>query len=373
MAKFKPFVANQHPTIGVEQEFHLIDPDTGELVPAVEDVIEAFGQQDDGGVARELKNCVVEAQTPVCRDIAELDDAVLSIRRRVAQACSQVGAGLAAAGTHPFSNWREQPFVDSGHYRWVAEQGGYLTDRMMAFGLHVHVGMRSPEAVLYVLHEFKRWVYPLLALSANSPYFEGHDTHLDSARLHLFQSLPRTGLLPSVESMSELEEIYTELVNAGDITRPGDMWYMLRPQPPLGTAEVRAYDLPTDPERVGILAAVTQAAMALLQDQYETGAERSRLFPEYLKENAWKAMRFGLEADIIEPETGEVLSMRDQIRRLLDRIAAKAEDLGSLGHIERAGEILSEGNEAMRQREFIGDDDPDMRGLELDIARRSVS
>jgi carboxylate-amine ligase len=372
MAPFKPFAENEYPTVGVEQEFHLIDPGSGALKPAVEDVLERVEGDVARRTVRELKNCVVEGQSRICSRMDELEESVRRLRSELGQACECAGVRLAAAGCHPFGDWHQQPYVDDEHYGWVAEETRYLTDRMMAFGLHVHTGMRTGESALYALHEFKRWTFPLLALSANSPYFEGKDTGLASTRMHLFSSLPRTDLGPSAETLGELEILYTNLHRAGDVKLPGDLWWLLRVQPPLGTVEVRVYDLPTDPERVTVFSAITQAAMATFQDRFFNNQPRSDFDREYLNENWWKAMRHGLDTKLIEPETGEVLEMREQIRRLLESVAPKADELGNLRWIERAEKILETGNEATRQREFIGGEDPDLEGLELDIARRSV-
>ncbi len=373
MEHFSNYQSCAHPTVGVEQEFHLIDPDSGELRAAHDAVAAELTDKISALTTEELKQCVIEGQSDVCETIDELYDSVLNVRRGVARAAREAGYRIAAAGCHPMSGWKQQPYVESGHYQWVAEETGYLTDRMMAFGLHVHVGMHSPETNLYAMHEFKRWVYPLLALSANSPYFDNCDTGLDSVRLHLFQSLPRTGLPPTVESMHDLEELYTKLTVTRDVTAPGDLWWMIRPQPPLGTVEVRAYDLPTDPARVAVLSAITQAAMAHFQDQCEKGEPRSEYIGEYLEENAWKAMRYGLDTEIVEPQTTEVLEMRSQIRRLLHLIGPKAQELGSGHYIRQAEDLLDEGNEATHQRRLVDAGDPDFRKLELEIARRTVA
>jgi carboxylate-amine ligase len=372
MARFKPFAENEYPTVGVEQEFHLVDPEDASLKPAVDDVCALLDDAVRKRTARELKNCVLEGQSRICDGMEELRESVRQVRTELSEACSRAGVMLAAGGCHPFGDWHRQPYVDDQHYGWVARETGYLTDRMLAFGLHVHVGMRSGDAALYALHEFKRWVFPLLGLSANSPYFEGKDTGLDSTRMHLFSSLPRTDLGPSAEKLSELEILFTQLHRAGDVVVPGDLWWLLRVQPPLGTVEVRVYDLPTDPERVVVLSAITQAAMATFQDRFFDGESRSHLVQEYLNENRWKAMRYGLDTKLIEPETGEVLETREQIRRLLELIAPKADELGSLPWIERVEELLETGNEARWQRDFVGGRDPDLKGLELEIARRSL-
>jgi carboxylate-amine ligase len=279
---------------------------------------------------------------------------------------------LVAAASHPFADWRKQPVVRDPHYQWVLREHGYLLQRLLSFGLHVHVGMRSAEAALYAMAEFRRWLYPLLALSANSPFYEGHRSGLASTRAHLFGSMPRTGLPPAFTTFAELEDFYEKLLAAGDLKKPGDLWWSIRPQPPLGTIEVRSYDLPTDVGRLAVLAAITQAAMATYQDRYFDGTRRSDLKREYLEQNRWKAMRYGLDANILEPETGEVLSVKGQLHRLLDFIAPKTEEIRSSTYLDRARDMISEGSEADRQVRTWESMDRDLRRLELDIALRTI-
>lgn len=372
MRKFAPFKSNPCPSIGVEQEFHLVDPDTAELVPAVSSVM---AQLDEGArqrTAYELKNCVLETQTPVCNTAAELDAAVRLGRKQVAEACSRAGVCMAAAGSHPFGDWRRQPYVSDPHYEWVRRETGYLSDRMLAFGLHIHVGMRSDESALHAMHEFRRWVYPMLALSANSPFFEGADTGLSSVRMHLFGAMPRTCLPPDIQTMNELEQIYGTLCETGDTTAPGDLWWIVRPQPPLGTVEVRVCDLPTRPERVAIFAAVVQAALAFYQDRFDEGTPRTALNPVYLEQNRWRAMRYGLECRVADPETAAVIPMRACLERLFDTIAGKAAALDSLEYIDAARSLLKAGDEARLQRDRHKALDGDLRALELEIADMSI-
>lgn len=178
---------------------------------------------------------------------------------------------------------------------------------------------------------------------------------------------------PFFADFTEMESFCRKLIAAGDITRPGDLWWVLRPQPPLGTVELRVFDLPTDVRRLCAFAAITQATLAFYQDRYLQGIQPSNPKTELLEQNRWKAMRFGLDCDIIEPVTGEVISMRSRLERLLDMIAPKAEELNSLEHLNFAREMLDLGNEAQWQLKTCESLNDDLIALEFEIAKRTLA
>ncbi|MBN1765296.1 MAG: YbdK family carboxylate-amine ligase [Sedimentisphaerales bacterium] len=368
----KPFVRNDFPTVGVEQEFHLIDPETADLTPCFDEVKAQLDEELAGLLEYELFLAVLECKSRVFRTVDELILDVRSTRKALWRACDKVGVKLAAAGSHPFADWHKLEIVPTPHYQWVREQCVYLVQRLLSFGLHVHVGMQSVESAMYAMYEFRRWVYPLMALAANSPFYEGQRTGLASTRAHLFGSMPRTHLPPYFHDFSELEAFYEKLLAAGDITRPGDLWWALRPQPPLGTVEVRVFDLPTDIRRLGAFAAVTQAAMAYYQQLYLEGNPPARLDIASLEQNHWQAMRFGLDGNVIDAETGEVVPIRTQLSRLFDMISPMAEKLDAFEHLNFARELLDLDNESAWQVQFYQESDNDLRELELEIARRTV-
>jgi carboxylate-amine ligase len=368
MKRFKPFKSNPFPTVGVEQEFHLIDPQTGDLASAFPAVYKALDPSLMPAFSAELKECIIEAQTPPCRTIAELQDHVCKRRRQLAQACDSAGVRMVAAGTHPFAQWAQHPYIDNPHYQWVKTETGYVSDRMLAFGLHIHVGMQSMNSALYALHEFRKWVYPLLAMSANSPFYEGRDTGLDSTRMHLFGAMPRTCLPPDVLDVADYEYVYNRLLLAGDVTAPGDLWWIMRPQPPLGTLEIRVCDLPTDARRISVLAAIVQCALAYYQDRFAEGRPVSQFRQEFLEQNCWKAMRYGLAADMIDAETGDVVAVNAYLASLLERLGAKARELGCGEQLAAAYDLLETGNEASIQRRFCAETGQDFHALELHLA-----
>lgn len=371
--KVKPFAENDFPTVGIEQEFHLTNPETGEMVPCVDEVIANLDENMQKCVGHEMYLSVIEHQSPVCREVDRLVEQIVTARHIIAQACEKAGVRLAAAGSHPFSDWRTLDIVPSDHYEWVVRECVYPARRMLAFGLHVHVGMQNEHSAMHVMHEMRRWLYPLLALSANSPYFEGRQTGLLSTRMHLFGSMPRATAPPEFEGFPEIDDLFQKLLATGDVTAPGDLWWLIRPQPPFGTVEIRSLDLPTDVGRVGAISAIIQAAMALYQDKFNQGRAGSNFNPAYMDQNRWKAMRYGLEGKIIEPQTGEILTMREQLQRLLEMIAPKAEELGSTNHIEFAKEMLRTGTEAEWQIQTCRELGGDLRALELEIAKRTLA
>jgi carboxylate-amine ligase len=368
----KPFKQNSFPTLGVEEEFHLIDPETADLTPSVNEVMEELDAGMKQRVCYELLQCVIENRTGVYRTADELIENVSQGRTLLAECCNTCNINLVASGSHPFGNWKKQPFIETEHYRWVRDNHGYIANRMLAFGLHIHVGVQNEESAIYVMNEMKRWTYPLLALSANSPYYDGVETGLDSTRAHLFHSMPRTKFAPYFKSFSELVVYYEKLLAAGDITRPGDLWWIIRPQPPLGTVEFRIFDLPTSVHRIGAFAAILQAAVATYQDFFFAGKPSTIFHSGYLEQNWWSAVSKGLKGNMIEPDTGEVLTTRCQLERLVKLVNSKGKELNSEQNLDFAKTMLEQGNEAEQQRVIYQQCKRDFRALERKLVKKTV-
>ena len=366
------FAGNEHPTVGCEQEFHLVDPLTADLVPAIDEVRRQLAGPLAESVVHELFQCMLELRSIVASSVDEMMDRLAGQRLELAEACRRVGVRLAAAGSHPFASADDQPIVPNDHYRWVQSKHGLPAFRQLSFGLHVHVGMRSGDAAVYALNEMRRWVGPLLGFSANSPFHEGRDTQLASARWHWFNTLPRTGLPPRMESFRRLEDMYDKFRQAGDVTRPGDLWWAVRPQPRLGTLEMRIFDLPTRLERVGMLAAICQAACAYYQDAFDAARPATPVVEEYLRQNCWKASRFGLSGRLVDPVDGQVLTAADQVKRMLDMLADKAAELGAGDWLDRARRAVDDETDADWQRRRSRDLGGDLDELELEIVKRTI-
>jgi carboxylate-amine ligase len=368
----KAFKKNTFPTLGVEEEFHLIDPATADLAPRVNDVMSLLEGSLREQVCHELLLCVLENRTGVYHTVDDLINAIGEGRTQLAAYCKKCGVDLVASGSHPFGQWRNMPYVDNDHYHWVRTTCGYIAHRLLAFGLHIHVGIQNEAAALYIMNEMRRWTYPLMALSANSPYYEGLQTGLMSTRTHLFQSMPRTGFAPLFKHFNELEEYYDKLIATKDITRPGDLWWCIRPQPPLGTVEYRFFDLPTSVRRIGAFAALVQAATATYQDAFFAGKPASTFHPGYLEQNRWRAMKDGIRGDIVEPETGEILSLATQLRRLVEFTHPKAVELKTEDHLTYALTMVEAGSEAELQIELCKKFNGDFRSLERELAKETL-
>ncbi len=368
----EPFKKNDFPTLGIEEELHLIDTETAELSPSIKEVMALLDSEFRERVCYELLQCVLETRTGIYKTVDDLIQETINGRTVLANSCKKLNIKLVAAGSHPFSDWKKQPFVDNEHYQWVRDNCAYIAHRMLSFGLHIHVGVKNEEAAIYIMNEMRRWTYPLLALSANSPYYDGVDTGLMSTRAHLFHSMPRTKFAPPFKSFSELVVYYEKFLAAGDITRPGDLWWIIRPQPPLGTVEFRIFDIPTSVRRIGAFAALIQAAVDTYQDRFFAGIPVSEFNTGYLEENWWKATRYGINTDIIEPETGEIISISEQLRRLLDMTAPKAKVLNAEHHHNFARTMIEQGSESDLQRVLCKELNDNLSALEKELARKTL-
>ena len=367
-----PFTRNDKPTIGIEEEFCLIDPQTAELVSGIEHLREHLNPEMQASICYELFQCVIENRVGVFDTVDDLVASAMDGRRRLAAAGRKVGVRIAAAACHPFGQWRGLPIAADEHYRNVVVTYGYVAKRLLSFGLHVHVGVRSAAESIYVMARMRPWVYAMMAMSVNSPFFEGMSTGLLSTRLHLFGSMPRTGLPPRFDTWSDLEDHYQTLLDSGDVTRPGELWWNIRPQPPLGTVELRVLDLPTDIHRLGALVAVFQAAVATFQQAFAANEPLEDYSEEYLDQHRWRAMRDGLDAPLVDPFSGRTIGARQYLRRFLDMIEPMSKKLGSQRYLHLARRMLDMPTEAQWQLKRAEELNGDLAALELEIADRTL-
>ena len=369
----EPFANNDFPTLGVEEEFHLIDPDTGRLKNCVDAVMSHLDTEMKQRVCYELFNCVIENRTGVYSNSAEIVKNAIDGRLRIAEACKKVNALLVASASHPFADHKKLVVANTDHYREVMVNYGYLARRMTAFGLHIHVGVKSAPAIFYIMNRIRPWIYAMMAMSVNSPLFDGEETGLKSTRTHIFSSLPRTGPPPKFESIEELELYYDTMCKSGDVTTPGELWWCLRPQPVLGTLELRAMDLPTDVHRIGALAAMFQAVVHSLQKDFYAGKPLSECNDDYLMQNRWRACHDGLDAIFVCPVSGQIVPARDYINDILDMVEPAASELDGGRGLESARKIVNEESEADWQIRRLAELDGDMRLLELELASKTLT
>lgn len=337
--------------IGVEEEYQLCDPESGDLAPAVDVLLRAAGPELRERLGYELLHTILEGNIEKSADVAAAMARVRALRCDVLEIAAPLGVAIGIGGVHPFARWQDQDFVDTEPYQWVGRQLQYLARRNLSFGLHVHVEVEDPEARVYVANQLRRWCAPLLALSANAPFFEGADTGFRTIRMHVFGSFPRTGFAPRFEDWSHHTRVIEALIASGAITVPRQVWWNVRPHVTYPTVELRMLDMQIGLDRTRTLVALGQALAAELLSRWEAREPEWELEPAYLSDGWFKAQRFGWEEPIAHPITGETIQLRDEIEEMLRLARPWAAALGTTAEaIDGTRRILAEGPESDWQR-----------------------
>jgi glutamate---cysteine ligase / carboxylate-amine ligase len=336
-------------SIGIEEEFQLVDTESLALVPRVESVLGLASDSDRRYIKQELMQSIVEVATPPCTTVAQARVELEALRSRVADLARESGCLTASAGTHPFSRYELQSITDAERYHQLVDRLRWVAQRELIFGMHVHVGIGSPEQATYVFNHLRCVLPELLALSANSPFWQGRDTGLASSRSTVFASFPRSGIPPSFDTWEDWTGLVRRAMRAGAIDDYTYLWWDVRPHPKFGTVEVRVCDAQTRVDDTLALAAVIQATAAWLGARFDAG-DRSELPPQFLiEENKWSAARHGVAGEFIDLGADERISTRAAIERLLDEVADHAAELGSSSELDHARTMLDETG-ADRQR-----------------------
>jgi carboxylate-amine ligase len=336
-------------TVGVEEEFQIVDPATWELRSHVSELLAesapAFGDQ----IKREMHQSIVEVGTKICANVGELAEEIIRIRRDLSDAAERVGLRVAAAGTHPFSNWMDQVLSPGERYQNIVEEMGQLARSLLIFGLHVHVAVPDRESMIGLMNEARYFLPHLLALSTSSPFWMGRDTGLKSFRTTVFRRFPRTGIPDHFGSWSDYEEYVNLLVKLRSIDNAKKIWWDLRPHPTFGTLEFRICDVPTAPRASIAIAALAQAIIVKLYRLRERNLGFRRYHRALIEENKWRAARWGIEGKLIDFGKREEVPMRDLALELLAFVDDVVEELGSRREVEYVRRILSDGTSAERQ------------------------
>jgi carboxylate-amine ligase len=294
---------------------------------------------------------VVEVATSVAGSVAEAIEDARGLRATLSEAAAERGAVIASAGTHSFSRWEHQDVTEHERYRELMEQMRWVAEREVIFGLHVHVGLASPDEAAAVLNGLRNWLPELLALSANSPFWLGRDTGLASTRTKIFETFPRSGLPPAFGSFEEFELLVERSIKAGSFPDYTYIWWDARPHPKLGTLEVRIPDAQTRLESVAGIVALVQSLVATLAEGFERG-DRPQVQPVTLvNENKWRAARDGLNGQLIDLERDQERPARDAVLALVERAGPAASRLGCREELEEVERLVERGTGADEQRE----------------------
>ncbi len=339
-------------TLGVEEEYMLLDPETWDLVQHIDSVLAAVedGEHQER-INAELMQSVVEVTTPVCRTAADVATALRQLRTYVAEIARREGLAFGSAGTHPFSLFERQRITARDRYRQLVDQLQYIARRELIFGLHMHVAVDEPEKAIQVMNGLLVHLPQLLALSASSPFWRGEPTGLSSSRHMVFAAFPRSGPPPRFRDYADYAEVVGQLERTGCIADYTHIWWDIRPHPRLGTIEMRVCDAVTRLEDVVALAAFFQALVKHYCEEHEAGREIPTWHRILTTENKWLAARYGLEAPVMDLATGHRnrVPVSQLIRRTLRQVEPHARELGSERELEGVQEILARGNGSDRQ------------------------
>jgi carboxylate-amine ligase len=348
------FNSSGGPSLGIEVELELIDVRTGQLASAASEILAEIGAGHPGGIhpkaKHELFECCIEIITGVCTSVPEALADLAATLAEVREAAGRRGLTVACSGSHPFSLAAEQVISPDERYGRLVEEMQWMARRLLIFGVHVHVGVRSPEKAVAIANALATYIPHFLALSGSSPFWEGHDTGLASSRSKVFEGLPTAGLPAPIESWSDFEQFMSTLVAAEAITTVREVWWDIRPHPDFGTVELRMCDgLPTLRE-VGAVAALAQSLVAHLDQLDDEGAIPPRQRDWVLRENKWRAGRHGIDASLIVDDQGHVVPMRQAIEQLVAEVAPQAEALGCAEQLAEVLRIVETGPSYVRQR-----------------------
>jgi glutamate---cysteine ligase / carboxylate-amine ligase len=317
-------------TVAVEEEFALLDPETLDLVNRFEDAQEAArGTELEPNLVGELIASEIEAKTGRCDRFADIPPVLATRRRQLSALVEPLGIALGATGTHPWADWKDQRIIDTPHYRRNDEILRYVVWKNTTFGTHVHVGIRGADRAVAVVNGLRNWLPELLALSVSSPFAEGVNTGLHSARTQVFtRYFPRCGVPDAFASWDDYASYVRFLYETGSVDEPTQLWWSVRPHLNFPTVEIRICDAqPTLADAEG-LAAFAYALTARIARAVDEGEPLPQHPHRLIEENLWRAIRYGLSGELIDLERGDVLPARARLERLAEWMLPVADELG---------------------------------------------
>src|SRR6476660_4231329 len=336
-------------TPGIEEEYQIIDPHTRELRSYITEILNGDHLVLEE-VKPELHQSMVEVGSKVCRSPADLRAELVRLRGAVIELAARGGLKVAAAGTHPFSNWMTQEITPLERYMGVKQDLQDLAQQLLIFGTHVHVGIEDRDFMIDAMNVARYLLPHVLCLSTSSPFWQGRKTGLKSYRSIIFKNFPRTGVPPIMRSHGEYQELLESLVSTRCVPDGSKIWWDVRPHHAYPTLEIRICDICTRVDEAICLAALLQAIVAKVWKLRRDNLT-FRIYPaELIEENKWRAVRYGLDGKLLDLGKGEEVETRALIRELIDWfIADVVDELGSRKEVEYAYKILEEGSSADRQ------------------------
>jgi carboxylate-amine ligase len=336
-------------TLGIEEEFQIIDPETRELRSHIQEILADGKMLLKEHVKPEMHQSVVELGTEVCADIAAARDQVIELRSELAEIAASESLKIASAGTHPFSHWMDQAITDDERYATILQDMQQIARANLIFGLHVHVGIPDREEAIDVMNQARYFLPHIYALSVNSPFWLGQNTGLKAYRQMIFERFPRTGIPDAFESLAEYDEYLKLMVATGCIDNAKKIWWDIRLHPFFDTIEFRICDAQSRVDDTIAMAAVMQAVVVKLHKLRAQNVTFRNYPRRLIDENRWRAARYGLDGKLIDFGRKCEMNERDLLHEMLEFIAPEVDELGTQGELAHIERIIREGTGADRQ------------------------
>lgn len=336
-------------TLGIEEEFQIVDPVTRELRSHVTEFLDEGKMILGEKIKPEMIQSMIEVGTGICKNIQEARADISRLRGIISYLARKKDLEIVAASTHPISHWQDQKIFDDERYDLLVEEIQMVARSLLIFGLHVHVGMNDPERAIHIMNAARYFLPHMLALSTSSPFWLGHNTGLKSYRTEVFKKFPRTDIPDHFDSFASFQRYIDLLVKTNCIDNGKKIWWDVRPHPFFPTLEFRVCDIPTRVDDTIALAALFQAIVAKLNKLIEKNLG-FRLYRRMLvQENKWRAVRWGLDGKMIDFGKQKEVPVRDLILELLEFVDDVLDDLGSRKEVEHIHTILQRGTSADEQ------------------------
>ena len=362
------FNPSAQPTVGVEIELALVDAQTMALCSKNAAILNRIPPKYADKIKPELMQCYVELNTDVCESLAEVKADLEAKLRVLSKAAAAENARLYWSGTHPFSTWREQKITPNDRYMGLVNLLQDTARQLVTFGLHVHVGVNSGDKAIMICDRILRYLPVLLALSCNSPFWEGRVTGLHSWRSKIMEGLPTAGLPPLMRNWSEYVWLINHLIDTGYIESIREIWWDVRPHHAFGTVEVRICDMPGSLGDTLGLVALIQCLICALSDQIDRGIYQHDCHPMLIRQNKWHASRYGIDAQLVDSTSHALKSVPQIAEELVETLMPTAERLRCVSFLERVLDMAHRPTWAQRQM-----DDLDRTGDPAEVVRQLIA
>jgi len=347
------FTSNSRPTLGIEIELGLVDNRTMALASSYADVETLLSGSHSNLIKPELMQCVAELNTDVCETVGDAETDLRAKIMAVEVATDQLDLRLWWGATHPFSPWREQKITPDDRYFKLVELLQELARRLVTFGLHVHVGVDSGDKAVMICDRILRHLPTLLALTSSSPFWEGRKTGLQSHRSKVMEGLPTAGMPTLMRNWSEYVWLVNHMVDTGFINTIREIWWDVRPHHSFGTVEVRVCDMPGNLEDTLAVSALVQCLVKSLSDEIDSGTYQHDCHPMMVRQNKWRATRFGTAAQLVDSYTYRTVTVPQAVDELVDKLTPVAANLGCESYLEHCRHIAGSPSWADRQLSIL--------------------